>query len=149
MRHPGQAAVGCCSVEAHPMISKEARSRVKKGTLINTKYHIQHRRQKSHSVLRASSSRLPFLKAASSCIYCFGNFHRIPVILVKQGKALPAISRRTATSNSPRRQRACDDDADDIVYHMTSRGCSRLAEIALETPSSRHMPRGSTRGRAG
>lgn len=55
---------------------------MKKGTLINTKYHIQHRRQKSHSVLRASSSRLPFLKAASSCIYCFGNFHRIPVILV-------------------------------------------------------------------
>ena len=130
------------------MISKEARSvSVKEGTLINTNTIFNIADTKSHSLLRASSSRLPFFKAASSCIYCFGNFHRIPVILVKHGKALPAISRRTATSNSPRQQRACDDDADDIVYHTTFRGCSRLAEIALEAPSSRHMPPGSTRGR--
>jgi len=66
---------------------------------------------------------LAFFKVARSCIYCFGNFYRIPVILVKHGKSLPAIRRQTATGNSPRRQRACDDDADDIACHTTFRGC--------------------------
>ena len=50
------------------MISKEARSvSVTEGTLINTKYPIQHRRARSHPPSEPAFT-LSFLKAARSCI---------------------------------------------------------------------------------